>query len=127
GLGPASGFRCSRDGPSRSRAMGEQSQEFSVSSYQAPYDRAAWREMYRRSIEEPDGFWREQARTLDWKAPFSTVRDIEIGADGVSIRWFADGVLNASVNCLDRHLATRGDQVAILWEGDEPHLCEKIT
>jgi acetyl-CoA synthetase len=107
--------------------MSAQPDRIAVAGYEAPHDGAAWEDMYRRSIEAPEAFWREQARSLDWKVPFTKVRNVEIGADTVSIRWFEDGVLNASVNCLDRHLADRGEQVAILWEGDEPDLCEKIT
>src|SRR5690606_20648330 len=83
-------------------------------------------EMYRRSLDDPEGFWREQAKRLDW-VKFPT-RSKEGGYDDdVRIRWYEDGVLNASVNCIDRHLAKRGDQTAILWEGDDPAVDKKIT
>jgi acetyl-CoA synthetase len=89
-------------------------------------DQAAYQAMYRRSVEDPDGFWGEQARRLDWMRPFTRVRDCSFTGD-VHIRWFADGTLNVAANCLDRHLATRGEQVAILWEGDNPAESQAIT
>ena len=81
-------------------------------------DAATYRAMYERSLADPDGFWRDQVRRLDWMAP--PTRMGEASFDPVDIRWFADGVLNASVECVDRHLADRGERVAILWEPDEP-------
>jgi len=74
---------------------------------------------YARSLTEPDAFWREHAKMLDWIKPFTKVKDSSFTGD-VHIRWFEDGTLNASANCLDRHLEKRGDQTAILWEGDDP-------
>jgi len=74
---------------------------------------------YQRSIDDPEGFWAEHGRRLDWIKPYTEIKDCSYTGD-VSIRWFADGTLNAAVNCLDRHLATRGDQTAIIWEGDDP-------
>jgi acetyl-CoA synthetase len=82
-------------------------------------DEAKYRAMYARSVADPDGFWREQAGRLDWIKPFTKVKNTTF-APPVSIKWFEDGVLNLSVNCLDRHLAKRGDQTAILWEPDDP-------
>ncbi len=93
----------------------------------AHIDSAAYEEMYRRSVEDPDGFWAEQAERLDWMKPFTRVRDISWAKDDLHIRWFEDGALNASVNCLDRHLATRGERTAIIWEGDEPDRSEHIS
>jgi acetyl-CoA synthetase len=82
---------------------------------QAKYDA-----LYSASIEDPEGFWAEQASTtLEWIAPFSEVKDVSFAKDDLHIRWFADGKLNVSANCIDRHLATRGDQTAILWESDD--------
>ncbi|HLZ78061.1 MAG TPA: acetate--CoA ligase, partial [Sphingomonas sp.] len=76
--------------------------------------------MYARSLDDPDGFWLEQARMLDWiKAP-TKAGDWSFGEGDFHVRWFEDGVLNATANCLDRHLATRGDQTAIIWEPDDP-------
>ena len=93
----------------------------------AHIDAAAYEEMYRRSVEDPEGFWAEQARRLDWIRPFSKVKDVSWARDDLHIRWFEDGTLNASANCLDRHLAERGGQTAILWEGDDPAHSEHIT
>ncbi len=73
-----------------------------------------------RAARDPDGFFGEAARRLDWIAPFTQVSDVSFDAEDLHIRWFGDGVLNVSANCIDRHLATRGDQTAILWEGDDP-------
>jgi acetyl-CoA synthetase len=80
-----------------------------------------------RVESDPDGYWREVAARLDWMAPFSIVKDVSFAADDFRIRWYADGVLNASVNCLDRHLPHRADDIAIIWEGDDPADSRKIT
>ena len=93
----------------------------------AHVDAAAYEAMYRRSVEDPEGFWAEQARSLDWIRPFTKVKDVSWAKDDLHIRWFEDGTLNASANCLDRHLAERGGQTAIIWEGDDPALSEHIT
>ena len=87
---------------------------------EAHIDAARYEKLYRRSLEDPDGFWAEQAQILDWIQPFTEVRDVSFARDDVHIRWFADGVLNACANCLDRHLPERAEQTAILWEGDDP-------
>ncbi len=82
--------------------------------------------MYERSIEDPDGFWASQAdEFLDWSKTWDKVQDWDFKTG--DIRWFEGGKLNVSYNCLDRHLATRGDQVALLWEGDDPEVDKKIT
>ena len=81
----------------------------------------------RAAIETPDAYWRDQAAQLDWMRPFDTVKDVSFAADDFRIRWFDGGQINVSANCLDRHLAMRGDQVAILWEGDEPGESARIT
>ena len=93
----------------------------------AHVDAAAYEAMYRRSVEDPEGFWAEQAGRLDWIKPFTRVKDVSWARDDLHIRWFEDGTLNASANCLDRHLAERGGQTAIVWEGDDPALSEHIT
>ncbi|MDP3370612.1 MAG: acetyl-coenzyme A synthetase N-terminal domain-containing protein [Brevundimonas sp.] len=77
--------------------------------------------------ETPDAFWAEQARRLDWITPPTAIRDVSFDKDDFRIRWFGDGVLNVAWNCLDRHLAERGDQTAIIWEGDEPTLSGGLT
>mgnify|MGYP001806333724 CR=1 FL=1 len=84
--------------------------------------------MYQRSIDDPAGFWAEQAeRFVTWSKPWDSVMDYSFRADDLHIKWFQGGQLNVSYNCLDRHLATRGDQVAIIWEGDNPNEDRKIT
>ncbi|WP_370216842.1 AMP-binding protein, partial [Thalassolituus sp.] len=85
-------------------------------------------EMYQQSVVNPDGFWREQANErIDWIKPFSKVRNVSFDDHNVDIRWFEDGTLNAAANCLDRHLETRADQTAIIWEGDNPEEDRTIT
>ena len=83
-------------------------------------DAAARADLYRRSVEEPDGFWLERARDLDWITPPTRAGDWSFAADDFRIKWFEDGVLNVAANCLDRHLAERGDDIALIWEPDEP-------
>ncbi|PSU31259.1 acetate--CoA ligase [Photobacterium lutimaris] len=79
-----------------------------------------YREMYQQSVINPEGFWREHGQVVDWIKPFSQVKNTSFDTGHVSVNWFADGTLNVSANCIDRHLATRGDQPAIIWEGDDP-------
>ena len=90
-------------------------------------DRADYERQYRASVEDSDAYWRDQAQAIDWITPFRQVQDTSFDEADFRIRWFADGELNVSVNCVDRHLATRGDQVAIVWEGDEPGETRSIT
>jgi len=90
-------------------------------------DQAKYRSMYQRSVEDPDGFWAEEAKRIDWLKPFTKVKNSTYGYPNVSIKWFEDGSLNISANCIDRHLKDRADQVAILWEGDDPAEDKKIT
>jgi acetyl-CoA synthetase len=83
-------------------------------------DREKYQAMYQQSVDDPEGFWAEQAKRIDWfKAP-TKIKNTTFDPHNVDIRWFEDGTLNASVSCLDRHLKTRGDQTAIIWEGDDP-------
>ncbi|MHA1544813.1 MAG: acetate--CoA ligase, partial [Alphaproteobacteria bacterium] len=84
-------------------------------------------EMYKASVDTPDKFWGEAAGRLDWMKKFTRVKNTSFDIDNVSIKWFEDGTLNVAANCIDRHVATRGDQVAIIWEGDEPDQDKKIT
>ena len=76
--------------------------------------------LYAQSVKDPDTFWRKQGLRLDWIKPYTKIRDVSFAADDLHIRWFYDGQLNLSANCLDRHLAKRGGKTAILWEGDDP-------
>ncbi|MFY0597573.1 MAG: acetate--CoA ligase [Cognatishimia sp.] len=86
----------------------------------AHVDEAKYNEMYAASIADPEGFWREQGKRVDWIKPFTQVKDVSYAFGEVNINWYADGTLNVSANCIDRHLATRGDQTAIIWEPDSP-------
>ena len=90
-------------------------------------DDARYNALYTRSIKDPNGFWAEEAKRIDWIKPFTKVKNISFDPHNVSIKWFEDGTLNAAYNCIDRHLTKRGDQVAILWEGDDPKHDKKIT
>ncbi|MEP2642411.1 acetate--CoA ligase [Roseobacter sp.] len=86
----------------------------------AHVDAAKYDQMYAASIADPDAFWREHGQRIDWIKPFTQVQDVDFTLGNVSINWFADGTLNVAANCIDRHLATRGDQTAIIWEPDSP-------
>ncbi len=90
-------------------------------------DDTKYQSMYRQSVEDPDGFWAEQGKRLDWITPFTKVKNTSFAIDDVSIKWYEDGSLNVCANCVDRHLAKKGDEVAIIWEGDDPTHDEKIT
>jgi acetyl-CoA synthetase len=89
-------------------------------------DEAKYKAMYERSVRDPERFWGEHGKRIDWIKPYTKVKDVSFAGD-VHIRWFYDGTLNASVNCLDRHLAKRGNQTAIIWEGDDPKDSRHIT
>src|SRR3982075_2713957 len=90
-------------------------------------DEAKYRDMYTRSVEDPNGFWAEQAKRLHWYRAPSKIKNASFGPGDVSIKWFEDGILNAAYNCIDRHLPARANQVAIIWEGDDPKQDKKIT
>jgi len=90
-------------------------------------DGAKYKEMYARSLKDPNGFWGEQAKRITWSKPFSKVKNTSYDPKNVSIKWFEDGKLNVAYNCIDRHLAKRGEQTAIIWEGDDPKDDKKLT
>jgi len=90
-------------------------------------DEAKYREMYARSVKDPDGFWGEIGKCIHWFKPFSKVKHTSFDPHNVSIKWFEDGVTNVAYNCVDRHLDKRADQVAIIWEGDDPKNDARIT
>src|SRR6516165_853647 len=89
-------------------------------------NKARYEDMYRRADSEPDRFWAEEAKRIDWITPPTKIKNTSFSGD-VSIKWFEDGTLNAAANCLDRHLNERGDQVAIIWEGDDPNVSATVT
>ncbi|MDX8351679.1 acetate--CoA ligase [Cognatiyoonia sp. IB215182] len=84
-------------------------------------DKAKYDEMYAASINDPEGFWAEHGKRIDWVKPFTKVKNTSFAPGDIDIKWFEDGTLNVSANCIDRHLATRGDQTAIIWEPDDPN------
>ena len=90
-------------------------------------NRVQYEEMYTRSIQDPDGFWGEHGKRIDWIKPFTKVTDASFDPADVSIKWFEDGTTNVAMNCIDRHLATRGDQTAIIFEGDDPNDSRHIS
>ncbi|MGY0581006.1 MAG: acetate--CoA ligase [Paraglaciecola chathamensis] len=93
-------------------------------SHLTPQDYAR---MYAQSVEDPETFWAEQAKSLDWVTAPTKIKNTSFDAHNVSIKWFEDGELNVTYNCIDRHLATRGHVTAFIWEGDDPHSHDIIT
>jgi len=93
----------------------------------AHIDDAGYQAMYQRSITDSDSFWAEHGKRIDWIKPYSKISSVSYQKADLQIKWYEDGTLNAAANCLDRHLATRGDQTAIIWEGDEPDQHKHIS
>jgi len=89
--------------------------------------KAQYEAAYAQSVKDPDGFWGKEAARLDWMRPFTKVKNVSWDPDNLSIKWFEDGALNVSANCIDRHLAKRADQTAIIWEGDNPADSKHVT
>jgi acetyl-CoA synthetase len=96
-------------------------------SARAYIDKAKYETMYARSQSDPNGFWGEMGKRLDWMKPYTLVKNTSFDPHNVSIKWFEDGQLNVTVNCIDRHLAKSADQTAILWEGDDPETSAAIS
>ena len=90
-------------------------------------DARKWREMHDEAAKDPLTFWRVAGRRIDWITPYTKVRDVSYDAKDLHIRWYYDGTLNASFNCIDRHLKQRGAQTAIIWEGDDPTQSRTVT
>jgi acetyl-CoA synthetase len=90
-------------------------------------DADTYRAAYARALSDPDGYWREQAGRLTWDKPFTKVRNVSWEPGNLFVKWFEDGELNVAANCIDRHLERRGDQTAIIWEGDDPNDSKHIT
>ena len=93
----------------------------------AKIDAAGYERMYADSVRDPEAFWAEHGKRIDWMKPYSQIKDVSYDASDLHIRWFHDGTLNVAANCIDRHLETRGDKTAIIWEGDEPTDDARIT
>ena len=93
----------------------------------AKIDAERYDRLYAESISHPEAFWQREAQRLEWMTPFTKVKNASFNEGDFGVKWFEDGVLNVSANCIDRHLAERGDAVAILWEGDSPGEDRRIT
>ncbi|KQQ40728.1 acetyl-coenzyme A synthetase [Methylobacterium sp. Leaf125] len=93
----------------------------------AHVDNAQYLAMYQVSVADPETFWSEHGKRIDWMTPFTRVKNTSFQPGQISIKWFEDGQTNVAYNCIDRHLASRGDQVAIIWEGDDPSESKHIT
>jgi acetyl-CoA synthetase len=90
-------------------------------------DNAKYQDLYKASVADPVAFWREQGKRIDWLKPYTKIKDVSYDARDLHIRWYEDGSLNVAANCIDRHLAKRADQTAIIWEGDDPRDSKHIT
>ena len=90
-------------------------------------DEATYNRMYRESVTSPETFWNNHGKRIDWIKPYTKVADVSYKKEDVYIKWYEDGTLNASFNCLDRHLKTKGERTAIIWEGDDPSESKHIT
>ncbi|UJD86322.1 acetate--CoA ligase [Serratia rubidaea] len=99
----------------------------SAISERAPISPAQYQQYYQQSVQDPAAFWGEHGKIVDWIKPYTQVKNTSFAPGNISIRWFEDGTLNLAANCLDRHLATRGDQTAIIWEGDDPNQSKHVT
>ena len=93
----------------------------------AHVDEQGYEEAYRRSVEDNEGFWEDTAKRIDWFRFPTKIKDVSFDKADLHIRWYEDGILNACYNCVDRHLESRGDQTAIIWEGDDPANDEHIS
>ena len=93
----------------------------------AKVDEEKYSSMYNQSIQNNDEFWTEQAQRIDWVKKFTKIKNVKYSKDNVSIKWFEDGNLNISYNCIDRHVKNNPDKIAIIWEGDDPNETKKIT
>ena len=90
-------------------------------------NKAQYEKLYRQSVENNEEFWAQQAGSLQWDKPFTRVKDVSFEKDDLHIRWFEDGELNVCVNCVDRHLQSRAEQTAIIFEGDQPDVSRHIS
>ena len=94
---------------------------------EAMIDNVGYLDMYKRSVSDPVKFWEEEGKRIDWVKPYSKIKDVSFSEKDLHIKWFYDGTLNVAANCLDRHLDEKGDQTAIIWEGDNPEEDRKIS
>ena len=94
---------------------------------QALIDDEGYKKMYAQSLEDPEGFWGEHGRRLTWSKPYTQVKDVSWDKDNLHVKWYADGELNVSANCIDRHLEDKREQTAIIWESDDPNRARRIS
>ncbi|MDU0354950.1 AMP-binding protein [Paraglaciecola aquimarina] len=90
-------------------------------------DKSEYERMYQQSVEDPDGFWAEHGKRIDWIKPYTQISDCHFSKSDTHIKWYSDGVLNASYNCIDRHVNASPDRTAIIWEGDDPSVDKHIS
>ena len=83
--------------------------------------------IYEKSIQDNENFWKQQGKRIDWIKPYTKIKDVKYSSTNVHIKWYYDGTLNASVNCIDRHASNNPSKIAIIWEGDDPKVSKKIT
>ena len=93
----------------------------------AKIDSENYQSLYRESIENGDEFWNKEGERIDWYKKYTKIKNIKYSNTDVNIKWYEDGLLNASYNCIDRHAKNNPDRVAIIWEGDNPNDTKKIT
>ena len=94
---------------------------------QALVNKAKYKKKYNLSIKENDRFWKKEGKRISWIKPYTKIKDIKYSKDDVKIKWFYDGTLNASANCIDRHIKKNGKKTAIIWIGDDPSVSKKIS
>ena len=105
-------------------------EKFAVSddwSSNAQINSDKYNDWYEKSFNNNEEFWNEHGKRIDWIKPYTKVKDVSYLKDNFSIKWYYDGTLNASANCIDRHLKDKADQTAIIWEGDDPKDSKNIT
>jgi acetyl-CoA synthetase len=90
-------------------------------------DQETYQKMYKKSVDNNEAFWAAQGKRLDWFKDYTQVKDVSFDKQDLHIKWYADGELNVSYNCIDRHLKHKANQTAIIWEGDDPNVSEHIT
>ena len=83
--------------------------------------------IYEKSIQDNENFWKQQGQRIDWIKPYTKIKDVKYSSTNVHIKWYYDGTLNASVNCIDRHALNNPNKIAIIWEGDDPTVSKKIS
>src|SRR5690349_14441992 len=124
---PREGTTTTAAPPSEESVMTEAHPLDAAFAAKARIDKPTYERLYAESVRDPEEFWRRIGKRLDWITPYSKVKDVSFDAADLHIRWFHDGALNVSANCLDRHLAKHGDKTAIIWEGDDPNASRRIS